>query len=133
MRADLELLAHNLGLDGRVTFLGWQDDPLGMAAGLDVLLAPSIREGFGLNLLEAMSQAVPILGSTASALPEIIVDCETGLTVPPADATAIAVALRRLLADASLRQRMGLAGLARLTSHFSAEKMIQAHVKLYGG
>jgi len=132
LRADLEAQAQNLGLGGRVHFLGWRTDAPQLMAGLDLFLMPSLWEGFGMTLLEAMAQAVPILGSTAGAIPEVVRDGDTGLTVPPADATAIAIALRRLLADASLRQRMGLAGLARLTSHFSAEKMIQAHVRLYG-
>src|SRR5690606_31815322 len=96
-----------LDLSGRVHLLGWRDEPLRVVAALDLLLMPSTREGFGMTLLEAMSQSVPVIGSTASAIPEVILNDETGLTVPPRDPDALADALRRLLSDAALRQRFG--------------------------
>ena len=133
LRAELESQAQNLGLGGRVHFLGWRTDAPQLMAGLDLFLMPSLWEGFGMTLLEAMAQAVPILGSTAGAIPEVVRDGETGLTVPPADVNALAAALKSLIGDAGLRRQMGEAGLARLSAHFSAHAMIQAHIKLYGG
>lgn len=131
LRAELEAQAAALGLAGRVHFLGWRTDAPRLMAALDLFLMPSLWEGFGMTLLEAMSQAVPIIGSTAGAIPEVVQHGETGLTVPPADVGALAGALETLLGDARLRQQMGDAGLARLNAHFGAQAMIDAHLRLY--
>jgi glycosyltransferase involved in cell wall biosynthesis len=131
LRSTLEKYAQALGIDGRVHFLGWQDDPYKVMASIDVLLVPSVREGFGLSILEAMSQSVPVIGSTASAIPEVIVHGETGLTVPPRSPDALADALRILMADKALRMHMGLMGLDRLETHFSAARMVDETLALY--
>ncbi|MBC8097851.1 MAG: glycosyltransferase [Armatimonadetes bacterium] len=132
LRAALTAQIASLGLTGRAHLLGWRDDPLPtVVAALDLLLMPSVREGFGLTLLEAMSQAVPIIASTASALPEIVLHGETGLTVPPRDPHALAAAIRTMLADAGLRARYGVAGQQRLNTHFSAAQMVDQTLALY--
>lgn len=131
LRSTLEKYAHALSIDRRVHFLGWQDDPYKVMAAIDVLLMPSVREGFGLSILEAMSQSVPVIGSTASAIPEVIAHGETGLTVPPRDPAALADALRLLLADKALRMHMGLMGLDRLETHFGADRMVDETLALY--
>lgn len=131
LKTELEAMTSALGLTERVHFLGWRTDAPYLMTALDLFLMPSLWEGFGMTLLEAMSQTVPVLGSTAGAIPEIVLHGETGLTVPPADVEALAGALRTLLSDAALRQQMGEAGFARLYAHFSAEAMIQAHLALY--
>lgn len=131
LRESLQAQAQATGIAPRVHFLGWRDDPLAVIAALDLLLMPSTREGFGLTLLEAMSQRVAIIGSTASAIPEVIAHGETGLTVPPRDPDALAAAMRTLLADAALRQHYGLMGEDRLETHFSAARMVDETLALY--
>lgn len=133
LRAELESQAAVLGLAGRVHFLGWRDDAPRLMAALDVYLMPSLREGFGMTLLEAMGQTVPVVSTTVDAIPEVVADGVTGFTVPPADAGALAGALRRLLSDSGLRAQMGAAGLAHLNNHFSAAAMVSAHAALYAG
>jgi glycosyltransferase involved in cell wall biosynthesis len=71
--------------------------------------------------MEAQSQAVPCLTTTASDAPELIVDGETGLLVPPDNAQAFAVKLERLIRDPALRERLGNAGKDRARSDFSLE------------
>jgi glycosyltransferase involved in cell wall biosynthesis len=131
LRDSLHAQAERLNLGGRAHFLGWRPDAPELMAALDLFLMPSLWEGFGITLLEAMRQAVPILGSTAGAIGEVVVHGETGLTVPPADTDALAGGLRTLLADPALRQRMGEAGLARLREHYSPQRMVTAHLALY--
>ncbi len=131
LRPDLEAQTASLGLEGRVHFLGWRPDPTPIFAALDCFLMPSLREGFGLVLLEAMAQAVPVIGSAVSAIPEIVVAGETGLLCPVRDSEALAAALTALLADSERRTRMGEAGRARLEAHFSAARMIEETVALY--
>ncbi len=82
-----------------------------LVRGAKAVLFPSLYEGFGLPALEAMALGVPVIASTGGALPEVV--GEAGLLVDPYDVDAMAVALRRLDADAGLRARLAAAGLAR--------------------
>lgn len=129
LRDSLQAQARPLG--DRVRFLGWRPDTAALFAALDIFLAPSLWEGFGLVLLEAMAQQTPIIGSTVSAIPEVIADGETGLLVPPRDAAALANALRTLLADGPLRLHLGLLGRDRLETYFDAGRMADETAALY--
>lgn len=130
LRDSLQAQAAPLG--DRVRFLGWRQDTARLFAALDIFLAPSLWEGFGLVLLEAMAQQTPVIASAVSAIPEVVAGGETGLLVPPRDANALADALRTLLADAALRQHMGLLGRDRLETYFSADRMVDETAALYG-
>jgi glycosyltransferase involved in cell wall biosynthesis len=131
LRRALEAEARSLGIGERVHFLGWREDTPHILAALDVLLMPSLWEGFGLVMLEAMAQAVPIIGSAVSAIPEVVVDGETGLLVPPRDAEALALALAQLLGDEAGRRHMGLMGQDRVETRFSVEQMVTATLGVY--
>jgi glycosyltransferase involved in cell wall biosynthesis len=131
LRAALEAEARTLGIADRVHFLGWRSDATTVLAALDVLLMPSLWEGFGLVMLEAMVQTVPIIGSAVSAIPEVVVDGETGLLVPPRDTAALAAALGQLLDDAALRRHMGLMGQDRVEAVFGVERMAAQTHTLY--
>ena len=100
---------------------------------LDVMVIPTettkrIREQFGRVIVESMASAVPVIGSTCGAIPEVIGDA--GLVFPEGDATALAGALRRLLADDDLRERLALAGLAR-AGQYSWEQVAEKMYALY--
>jgi glycosyltransferase involved in cell wall biosynthesis len=92
---------------------------------------PSIWEGFGLVLLEAMAAGKPIVASRTATIPEVVLDGETGVLVPPGDAAALAEALAQLASDAELARRMGEAGRERLRQHFSIDKMVGDTEMLY--
>jgi glycosyltransferase involved in cell wall biosynthesis len=96
-----------------------------------VLLAPSLWEGFGLVLLEAMALQVPIIATRVSAIPEVVIDGETGWLVPPQDAAALAAALSDALTHPSATSERGTNGRRRLEAHFTAEKMIESTLALY--
>jgi glycosyltransferase involved in cell wall biosynthesis len=130
-RAALERRARGYGIARSVHFLGWRTDVARLMAAFDVLLHPSHWEGFGLVLLEAMAARTPILSTRVSAIPEIVVDGETGLLVPPRDPAALGEGLNALLGDAALRRHMGLMGEDRLETTFSAARMIAATAALY--
>ena len=127
----LEKEARRLGLQRRVIFLGWRDDVLDIMAGLDVFLLPSLWEGLGLVLLEAMSRRLPIIASDVSAIPEVVAHGETGILVPPEQPARLAEALRQLLDDPPLRRHMGLLGEDRLETHFNSQRMIDETMAIY--
>ncbi len=77
-----------------------------LAAG-HVFVFPSLAEGFSLALLEAMAAGLPIVTTPVGAAPELLEDGASALFVPPGDAAALAAALRRLIVDSTLRERLG--------------------------
>ena len=128
-RDRLTTLADDLGVTDAVRFLGRVDGPLRAYFNLaDVFVMPSRAEGpdvegFGIVFLEANACETPVIGSTAGGIPDAIVDGETGLLVPPSDASALAVALRQLLDDAALRTRYGQRGRARVEQAFTRDRV----------
>lgn len=131
LRARLETQCRTLGLEKAVRFLGWVEDAQRLMLGGDIIVVPSRWEGFGLVTLEAMRHRRPLVASAVSALPEIIVDGETGYLVPADDLLALTDALHKLLADPELARQMGRAGHQRLVEVFSVEKMVKATADLY--
>jgi glycosyltransferase involved in cell wall biosynthesis len=92
---------------------------------------PSIWEGFGLVLLEAMAAGRPIVASRVATIPEVVVDGETGVLVPAGDPLALAEALAHLADEPALAAQLGAAGQQRLRQHFSVEKMVGDTELLY--
>ena len=129
-------LAAELGLGSRVHFPGEvpHDELAALYHACDVFVLPSITraEAFGYVQLEAMACGKPVVSTTVpSGVPWVNRDGETGLTVPPGDADALARALRTLLADDGLRARMGAAGRSRVASEFSMPRMSMRLRELY--
>ncbi|MBN2304477.1 MAG: glycosyltransferase [Anaerolineae bacterium] len=131
LRDILENEVRALGLADRVHFLGWRDDARAIMAGLDALLAPSLWEGFGLVFLEAMALGVPVISTQISAIPEVVIDGDTGWLVPPRDADSITAALREVLADPETRQIRGANGRRRLETHFTVDQMVDRTLSVY--
>ncbi|HYM15065.1 MAG TPA: glycosyltransferase family 4 protein [Dehalococcoidia bacterium] len=135
-RLDAEMaprLIAELGIADRVSFLGRL--PVDALARLynehELLVSPSLYEGFGLPAAEAMACATPVVATTAGAFPEVIADGETGVLVPPADARALADAIESLLADPARRQAMGAAGARRIQREFSWRSCAEKTAALY--
>lgn len=122
-RQRLEAIARSLGIDERVTFAGWQNhfDLPEMYRACDLFVLPSAQEGFGLVFLEAMAAGRAVVATHAGAIPEVVVDRETGWLVDYGDVEGLASAIARLSSDAALRRRMGHAGRNRFLEHFSFE------------
>jgi glycosyltransferase involved in cell wall biosynthesis len=98
----------------------------------EVAVIPSLYEGFSLPAAEAMACEVPLVATTAGALPEVVgTDGVAGLLVPPKDAGELAVAIGRLLDDAQLRARMGAAGRRRVSERFTWTRTAAATTEAY--
>ncbi len=124
-------LVCDLGLEAWVHFPGWMENNASVMQGLTVLAMPSWEEPFGLVVTEAMLSELPVAGFRSGALPEIIVDGETGLLTPPLDTDAFADALLSLLQNPKRRQEMGRAGRERVIEHFSPKEKSAEVVSLY--
>ena len=119
--------AQELGITDVVHFLGWRDDVHRVLCLFDICALSSLWESFGLVLVEAMSLAIPCVGTRVEGIPEVIADGETGLLVPPGDPKALASAFARLLDDPALAARMGTAGLHRYEAMFTVERMVHRY------
>jgi glycosyltransferase involved in cell wall biosynthesis len=126
-RVRLEKLARELELDQRVFLLGRVPDVTTWLRRAALLVHPVRWEGFGLAVLEAMLAGLPVVGTRASSLPELVVDGETGLLVPVDDAGALAGAISRALE----RPELGSAGRERAKREFSVDRMASLTVKVY--
>ena len=128
--AQLRERAHTLGLDDDVRFPGWLSDAEveGLWAIADAFVFPSLYEGFGLPVLEAMARDVPVACSNASSLPEVAGDA--ALLFDPHDEAAITDALVRLLADRELADRLRAAGRERVRE-FTWERTARATIDSY--
>lgn len=98
------------GLSDRIRFLGNRDDMAEVYGALDIVVAPSRWEGFGMMLVEAMAAGRPIVAARAGAIPEIVRDGTSGVLVEPRDPAALGAAIARLLDDPARREELGARG-----------------------
>jgi len=129
-REELAALAETLGIGAKTTFFGHVPEAGSRCGEFDVLAVPSSRESFGLAALEAMACGTPIVATKVGGLPELILDGETGMLVPPEDERAMADALLKILRDRDLAARLGGAGRSRAIADFSEKKMQAAWIEL---
>jgi glycosyltransferase involved in cell wall biosynthesis len=110
-RSTLERRAHELGLNGRVRFLGGggRDDVLRLFRAADAAVLPSAWENFPHTVVEALAVGTPVVATAVGGVPEVVRDGENGLLVPPGDPEALAAAIRRLLGENALRERLSSA------------------------
>jgi glycosyltransferase involved in cell wall biosynthesis len=131
-RRGLEELAESVGVADRVVWEGWSEDARSYLGAFDVFVLPSRFEGFPLALLEALLARSAVVATDVGSVAEAVRDGETGLLVPAEDPSALADAIRRLLADANIRRRLGSQGRQLVLDHFTADHMTRAFERLYG-
>lgn len=122
-----------LGIGDRVTIIGRVSDRA-LAAWYrraQILVSPSLYEGFGLPAAEAMACGTPVIASDGGALPEVVADGETGRIVPAGDAPALAAALADLLASPARCRALGARGRERVLSRFTWRQTASATEALY--
>lgn len=129
-RENLVELAKTLGVGARVIFAGWRTDIYAALAAMDLFALPSINEGMGKALVEAMYAGLPCVGTRVGGVPELLRDGEEGYVVAAAAPRDLAAALCKLARDGDLRMRCGEAGRARAAA-YSVEAMIEKIEALY--
>lgn len=132
-RAELELLARDLGLAERVRFTGWVDEPRELVAGADLFVTPSRAEAFGLATLEAMEAGLPVVATNVGGIPELIGDGDSGVLVDPERPAVLARAIVELLRDEPRRRELGRRARLRARQHFSAATTARSFADLYAG
>lgn len=130
-RSALESEARMLGLSGRVHFLGNRRDTPLLYTAFDVFVLPSLREGFPMVLLEAMSCSLPVIATRVGDVDRIIEQGISGLVVEPADATALQQALHTVLTKPDWAKRMGTAARERVERRFSSAQMAREYLAIY--
>ena len=132
LHAALLAEARSLGVGDRLEMAGAQLDPVAFLAGADLVVVPSLNEGMGRVLVEAMALGRPVVATRVGGIPAVVSHGETGLLVPPDDPPDLARAANELLKDPGLRQRMGEAG-RRRAEQFSLAVMESRLLDLYRG
>jgi len=123
-----------LGVDDRVTVAGRvsERELAGWYRRAEIVVSPSLYEGFGLPAAEAMASGTPVIATDAGALPEVVADGETGVIVRAGDARALAGAIGALLPDGARRRAMGEAGRRRVVDRFTWQRNAHELDALYG-
>ena len=118
--------AELVGLHDAVHLLGHRDDVEACLAGMDLFVLPSLNEGMGRALIEAMAAGLPVIASHVGGIPAVISHERTGLLVPPGDAGALADALRRLLDRPEWATQLGVAASRSVDSRYGSVSMVHA-------
>lgn len=119
------------GLRDAVHLLGHRDDIVACLAGMDLFVLPSLNEGMGRALIEAMAAGLPVIASRVGGIPAVISHERTGLLVPPGDAGALSDALRRLLDRPEWATQLGVAASRSLDSRYGSVSMVHAIESLF--
>jgi glycosyltransferase involved in cell wall biosynthesis len=125
-----EFISKN-SLDDFVHLLGFREDINNIMNSIDVLLLPSLWEGFGIVLIEAMAAGKPCITTNISSMPEIVEDNVSGIIVPPEDSASVAKACIKILSDKELSSRMGREGKKIVKEKFTIEKMADRYEEVF--
>jgi N-acetyl-alpha-D-glucosaminyl L-malate synthase BshA len=130
-RPEAEEEARTLGVDQRVHFLGKIDSVAPLLASADVFLLPSASESFGLSALEALASGVPVVGTAAGGMPEVVRNGETGVLCEPGDVDGMSSAALEILSDSDRWSAMSRLGAADARARFSLSEIVTQYEHLY--
>ena len=129
-RGFIEKTIQELGLAGKVIMTGFYPNISELYPVMDILCLPSLMEGMGLVLLEAMYFGVPVVATQVGGIPEVIIDGESGLLVDPGNSRALAMAITWLLDSPDLQRRLITGGRKR-AEKFTVENMVRHTERVY--
>ena len=130
-RADAEEESRRLGIEDRVHFLGKIDNVAPLLGSADLFLLPSSSESFGLSALEALASGVPVIGTNAGGVPEVVRDGETGILCPVGDVDGMSSAAIGILSDSRRWQSMSDLGAEDARARFSLDEIVTKYEHLY--
>ncbi|MFH1755243.1 MAG: glycosyltransferase family 4 protein, partial [Candidatus Latescibacterota bacterium] len=132
-RGRYEHLGKDMGIGDRIRFLGYlgEREVEALLCTADVLALPSFMEAMPYVILEAMACGLPVIASDIYGIPEMAVDGETAVLVPPGDAARLSGGLHELLSDAPLRGRLGRAARTRFETYFTLDRQVEQIQSIY--
>jgi glycosyltransferase involved in cell wall biosynthesis len=130
-RYELELLREQLELSSWVIFTGSRRDIPRVLHALDAFVLPSLYEGFGIAILEAMAAGKPVVATAVGGIPEFVLSGETGLLVEPGSVEALADAIDRLISNPGEAQTLGANGKARARESYRISEIVRRHEQVY--
>jgi glycosyltransferase involved in cell wall biosynthesis len=131
MREYLQNVSKKLGIENYLFFTGQRSDIMDILAATDIIVIPSLQEGFPMITLEAMAMKKPIIATRINGITEQISDSVEGILVEPRNASALTIAIKRLVENPELATSLGEAARKRVIKDFSVEKMISETKSVY--
>ncbi len=131
LRSRIERRIEQLGLSGKIILTGWRRDMPEIMASIDILVLTSLWEGLPQVILEAMASAKPVVAMDVDGIGEVVVDGETGFTIPPGKLSLMAERLVSLLREPGQASKMGEAARQRLSEEFDVRVMVEKLTQLY--
>ncbi len=127
----LRALSERLGIAPWVVFAGVRRDIPHLLPLMQIFVLPSLYEGFGIAILEALAAARPVVATAVDGIPEFVSHGQTGLLVPPGEPAALAAAIRTLLDHPEQAELMGARGQEHVRGEFGIESIVRQHERLY--
>ncbi|MDD2249625.1 MAG: glycosyltransferase family 4 protein [Candidatus Cloacimonetes bacterium] len=127
---EMKKVAMELGLQGHISFTGFQKDIGHFLKAFDIFVLASYLEGLGTSVLEAMSVGLPVIGTKAGGISEMISNEENGLLVPPKNPQELSHSILKLASEPRLRQKYGKNALETV-KQFDKELMVDKNLELY--
>lgn len=131
MQGDLQSRAQDLGIRRNIFFIPEVSDTREVLGVMDLFVMPSLNEGLGLAIIEAMAQGLAVIGSSVGGIKTLIQDGSTGILIGPADSHAIAKAITELLEDKQKREYLGNNARVFIQKNFSQEIMVNRTERVY--
>lgn len=131
MKPELLRLTRELGIERKVFFMPEVYDTVGVLSAMDLFVMPSLKEGLGLALMEAMASGLAVIGSNVGGIKSLIKDGENGLLAEAADSKGLSEAIMLLLEDRERRKFLGNNAQIFIARHFSQEKMVSQTEEAY--
>jgi len=131
LKKELTRRVNTLGISKNVLFITEAVDTKDMLAAMDLFVLPSLKEGLGLALMEAMASGLAVIGSSVGGIKTLINDGYNGILVKPADTKGLALAILELLRDERKRTSLGKEARIFISQNFSQEKMVSETERIY--
>jgi glycosyltransferase involved in cell wall biosynthesis len=131
LRGNVESMAKGLGVRENITFTGYLSDIIPALKAMDIFIQPSLSEGLGITVLEALASRLPVIATAVGGLPEIITHGENGLLVPAGSGRLLADQVLSLCSDPQYAQSLASRGFEQVAKKFSLSEMISATEAVY--
>ncbi|MFQ5685362.1 MAG: glycosyltransferase family 4 protein [Candidatus Scalindua sp.] len=131
LKSELEKHAEALGVRKNIIFTGWRSDASEILCLFDIFVLPSLNEGMGRVLIEAMALGKPVVASSVGGILDLVRNGENGILVPPRDSDALGEAILQLIRNKDMAGELGKNGKAKIYPEFDASVMVRQVDDLY--